>query len=126
MASRPMSMPEFFKTAEWHQLSVCQKMWVRTYLESGNDRQLATDCSYETSSAENARTFSYQIIRHKKIQAALNRYFNKGRREIFIEKLESDIKASKPESAAYVKLQALYASIIFGAKSQKKQKRRKK
>jgi hypothetical protein len=121
-----MSMEEFFKTVEWHRLSARQKFWLQTYLESGSDRQLATNCSYE-SSGENARSFSYQIVRQKKIQAALNRYFNKGPREIFLDQLQADIKASKSGSAANAKLRALFAQMAFGVslKQQKKGSRKK-
>jgi hypothetical protein len=115
-------MSEFLRTVEWQRLSTRQKLWLQTYLASGNDRQLATNCSYETS-RENARTFSYQIVRQKKIQAALGRYFNKGPRELFLQRLQADITASKPGSATKAKLQALYAEMAFGIKSSKKRKK---
>jgi hypothetical protein len=118
MALRHMSMPEFLKTAEWQRLTARQKFWLETYLASGNDRQLATNCSYEIS-GENARTFSYQIVHQKKIQAALNRYFNKSERDIFIEQLERDLKTAKPGSAARAKLQETLAQLKFGAKKSK-------
>jgi hypothetical protein len=122
MALRRMSMPELFKTTEWQRLSARQKLWLQTYLESGNDRQLATNCSYEAS-GENARTFSYQIVRQKKIQAALNRYFNKSARDIFLDQLRAEIKASKPGSAARERLIALSAQMTFGAKIPKQLKK---
>jgi len=118
-----MSMPEFERTVEWQRLSAQQKFWLQTYLESGNDRQFATHAAYETS-GENARTFSYQVIRQRKIQAALNRYFNKGEREIFLDRLQADIKVSKPGSAARAKLLDLYARTVFGVKRSKSRKRR--
>lgn len=121
--AKPMAMEEFKKTAEWHQLSARQKFWIETYLASGSDRELATNCSYGTTTGESARTFSYQVVRQKKIQAALNRYFNKGAREIFIDQLLADIKRSKPGSAANTRLRALYAQMVFGKKSSKKQKK---
>jgi len=118
-----MSMVEFLKTVEWHRLSARQKLWLQTYLASGNDRQLATNCSYGTS-GENARTFSYQIVRQKKIQAALNRYFNKSAREIFLDQLQADIKASRSGSAARARLLAIKARMAFGVKSPKKKRKR--
>jgi len=122
MALRHMSMAEFLKTVEWHRLSARQKFWLQTYLESGNDRNFATTAAYETF-GENSRTFSYQIVRQKKIQAALNRYFNKGPREMFLDQLQADIKASRPGSAANARLRALYAQAAFGTKNSKELKK---
>jgi hypothetical protein len=122
MALRHLSWPEFVKTVEWHRLSARQKFWLRTYLESGNDRQFATAVAYATS-GENARTFSYQVIRQKKIQTALNRYFNKSPREIALDQLQADIRASHPGSAARAKLQVLYARMTRSTKRSKKRKK---
>jgi hypothetical protein len=123
MASRHMSLSEFFKTVEWQRLSMPQKFWLRTYLASGNDRLFATHSAYATS-GENARTFSYHIVRQKKIQAALNRYFNKSPRELFLDQLQADIKAGKPGSAARARLQVLYARVACGIKSSKIRRKR--
>jgi len=119
MASRPTALEEFFKTVEWQRLSPRQKMWLETYLASGRDQQLATNCSYETSGSENARTFSYQVARQKKIQAALNRYFNKGPREIFLDQVQADIKASRPGSIARARLRKLEAELLGLKKSKR-------
>ena len=116
---RHMSMPELFKTAEWQRMSARQKLFLQSYLESGHDRQFATQAAYETE-GENARTFSYRVMRQKKIQAALNRYFNKNAREIFLEQLKSDIKASRPGSAARAKMRAMYAQLVFGIKPKRR------
>ena len=120
-ATRPMDWAEFEKTVEWARLSIRQKMWVRTYVDSGKKNQvLATICAYETSSGENARLFSYKVVRQKKIQAALNRYWNKGPRELVLEDLQRDIAAAKPKSAVKRKLQAIFARIQLGGKLPKR------
>ena len=119
---RPMSMPEFVKSPEWHALSAQQRFWLETYLASGNDKNFATVAAYD-SEGESARTFSYQLVRHKKIRAALNRYFNKSARDIFLEQLQADLAVSKPGSAARAKLRATYAAMVFGVKDPKKRKK---
>jgi hypothetical protein len=120
-----MSIDEFYKTPEWHRLSVQQRFFVQSYLASGNDRLFATHCAYN-SEGESARTASYHIMRQKKIQAALNRYWNRGPRELILEDLERDIVAAKPKSAAKRMLQRLYAKVLAGGKLPKKSKGAKK
>jgi len=56
----------------------------------------ATTCAYETSSKENTRIFSYELIKQSDIVSALNRYFNLSPRDIFIRELEADLKATEP------------------------------
>src|SRR5712691_1748966 len=121
-ATRPIAWAEFEKTAEWARLSVRQQMWIQTYVAS-NDQVLATTCAYETSSKENTRIFSYELIRKKDIVSALNRYFNRGPRDIFLQELEADIRASEPGSLARVKLQELKAQVLVGGKLPKRSKK---
>ncbi len=123
MRASHMSIDEFYKTPEWHRLTVQQRFFVQSYLASGNDRLFATNCAYGSATDEIARTTSYHIIQRKKIQAALNRYWNRGPRELFLDQLQADIKASK--GAARLKLQRLYAKVLTGGKlpSKKRGKR---
>src|SRR5947209_5730142 len=116
MATKHLSMAQLERTPEWRALSVQQRFFVQSYLASGNDRLFATNCAYGSATDESARTASYHIMRQKKIQAALNRYFNKGPRELFLDQLAADIKATKSESAARLKLQRLYAKVLAGGK----------
>jgi hypothetical protein len=114
-----MSIDEFYKTPEWHRLSVKQKFFIQSYLASGNNDQVfATNCAYDMATDESARTASYHIMRQKKIQAALNRYFNKGPRELFLDQLQTDIAASK--GVVGLKLRRLYAKVLAGGKLPKK------
>jgi hypothetical protein len=116
-----MSIDEFYKTPEWHRLSAKQKFFIQSYLASGNNDQVfATNCAYDMATDESARTASYHIMRQKKIQAALNRYWNKGSRELILEDLERDIAAAKPKSAAKRMLQRLYSKVLTGGKLPRK------
>jgi type VI protein secretion system component VasK len=114
-----MAWAEFSKTREWAQLSVRQQMFVQTYVASG-DRVLATTCAYETSSKENTKVFSYSLIKKSAIVNALNRYYNRGPREIFIQELDSDIQATEPGSPARIELQKLKAQVLLGGKLPRK------
>jgi hypothetical protein len=112
-----MDWAEFEKTVEWARLSVRQKMWLRTYVESGNKNQvLATTCAYGTSSGENARLFSYKVVRQKKIQAAMNRYWNRSPQDIWLQELQAELKTMKSGSAAQLKLQRLITKALAGGK----------
>jgi len=102
-----MAWAEFEKTAEWARLSVRQKMFVQTYVSSGRDQVLATTCAYETSSKENTRIFSYELIKQPDIVQAMNRYYNLSPRDIFIQDIQRDIKASEPGSLARAKFQEI-------------------
>jgi hypothetical protein len=117
-----MSIDEFYKTPEWHRLSVQQKFFVQSYLASGNDRLFATHCAYNAE-GESARTVSYHIMRQKKIQAALNRYWNRSLRDIEIQELEADIKASKPGSLARAAFKEMLAQVQAGGKLPKRSKK---
>jgi len=114
-----MDWAEFSKTREWAQLSVRQQMFVQTYVASG-DSVLATTCAYETSSKENTKIFSYSLIKKSAIVNALNRYYNRGPREIFLQELDSDIRETAVGSPARIKLQELKAQVLLGGKLPKK------
>jgi hypothetical protein len=73
---------------------------------------------------ESARTASYHIMRQKKIQAALNRYWNRSLRDIEIQELEADIKASKPGSLARAAFKEMLAQVQAGGKFPKRSKRK--
>jgi hypothetical protein len=114
-----LSIEELYKTPEWQRLSAQQKFWVQSYLASGMDQQFATNCAYNAE-GESSRAFSYAIVKAKKVQAALNRYFCKSPRQILIEQMQSDIAAAKPGSTARVQAQKLLAQFLTGGKLPKK------
>ncbi|SRR6266576_563090 len=125
-----MTILELERTSEFRSLSVKQKLWLQTYVQSfidcgGLDPILATQSAYQTQ-GENARTFSYQLLRNRKIQATLRVFWNfgKSKRGIFLDDLQAEIAAARPGSAARERLIALYAQTIFGGKKSKKQKRK--
>jgi hypothetical protein len=125
-----MTLPELEQTSEFRALSAKQKLWLQTYVQSfidcgGLDPILATQSAYQTR-GENARTFAYQLLRNKKIQATLRVFWNfgKSKRGIFLDDLQAEIQASRPGSAVRERLIALYAQTIFGGKKSKKQKRK--
>ena len=118
--ARHLSVAEFEKTGEWARLSPRQRFWLQTYLAS-DDQKFATQCAYDTS-GEKARIFSYQVRKHRAIQAALNRYFNLSPRDIRIQELQADIKASKPGSLARAKFKATLEQVLAGGKLPKRSK----
>jgi hypothetical protein len=123
-ATRPMDWAEFEKTVEWVSLSVRQKLWLRTYLESGtNDQLLATNCAYGTTTGESARAFSYKIVKQKKVRAALDRYWNRSLREIFLRDIQADIAAAKPGSLARATFKTTLAQVLAGGKLPKRSKK---
>jgi hypothetical protein len=117
MAKTHMSIAEFLKTPEWARLSVNQKFWVRSYLES-DDPILAAQMSYPDVALYNIRTFSYKVLGQAKIKAALNRYFNRSERDIYLAGLERDIRRAK--GAAKLKLQMRFAELKFGKSKRSK------
>jgi hypothetical protein len=115
-------LDELYKTPEWRRLSVQQKFWVQSYLAasggsegSSDDQVFATHAAYNAE-GDSARAFSYKIVKAKKVQAALNRYFCKSPRQILIEQLQADITASKPGGTARVEAQKTLAQVITGGK----------
>ena len=107
-------------------LSIRQQLWLQTYCQGlidcgAFDPIFATQAAYDTE-GENARTFSYQLLRNKKIQAALRVWRNAGKsaRAIFLDELQAEIDASKPNSAARARLLAIKARMAFGVKKQKR------
>ncbi len=119
--ARHLSMAEFEKTGEWARLSPCQRFWLQTYLAS-NDQTFATQCAYDTTGKESTRIFSYEVRKHRAIQAALNRYFNLSPKDIWIQELHADIKASKPGSLARAKFKATLEQVLADGKSPKRRK----
>src|SRR5882762_6944769 len=124
-----MTLQALEQTAEFRALSVKQRFWVQTYVQSLVDGivdpVLATQSAYATE-GENARTFSYQLRRNRKIQATLRVFWNfgKSKRGIFLDDLQAEIAAARPGSAARERLIALYVQTIFGGKKSKKEKRK--
>jgi len=118
-------LDELYKTPEWRRLSTQQKFWLRTYLEPGEDQWLATNCAYGITTGESARAFSYKIVKQKKVRAALDRYWNRSLREIFLRDIQADITAAKPGSLARATFKATLAQVLAGGKlpSKKRGKR---
>src|SRR6266853_7040684 len=120
-----MTLAALEQTSEFLSLSVKQRFWVTTYIQSlidcgMVDPILATQAAYQTQ-GENARTFAYQLLRNKKVQATLRVFWNfgKSKRGIFLDDLQAEIEASPIGSPARERLIALYAQMVFGVKSPK-------
>src|SRR2546425_3203854 len=127
MAARHLSMAQLKRTPEWQALSVQQRFWLESYIESGRDKTFATKCAYD-GPPSHARTMGYYVLKNRKVQAALACY--KGARQVFLERLQADFEKARPGSAAGAKLQALIAELAFEVKPKKlkhskKSKRRK-
>jgi hypothetical protein len=126
--SPQMTLAELVQTPEFHALSVKQRFWVQTYIQTlvdgAVDPILATQSAY-TTEGENARTMSYYVLRNKKVQGALRVFWNfgKAKRGVFIDDLKAEIEASRPGSAARERLISLYAQMVFGSTKWKKCKR---
>jgi hypothetical protein len=118
-----MSTAEFIKTLEWAALSARQKFWLQTYIAS-DDPILAVQNAYQNVAEKNIRAFSYKIIKQRKIHAALNRYFNRSEKDIYLAQLERDIARTK--GAAKIELQLRFAELKFGSKPAQKTTKRKK
>jgi hypothetical protein len=123
MAKTHLSIAELLKTPEWAHLSINQKFWMRSYLEC-DDPVLAAQMGYPDVALKNIRAFSYKVIKQQRVQAALNRYFNRSKKDIYLAQLERDIKITK--GAAKAKLQMRFETLKFGRKSPKKTTKRKK
>lgn len=108
---RRMSIEVLSRTAEFQSLSVKQRFWLQTYIASGCP-VLATQAAYGNE-GENARTFSYQLLRSPKIKTALNRYLNRSKREIALDEL---LAASKPGSGTRKTLLTLHAQVFRSPK----------
>lgn len=115
-----MSLRQLEQTAEFQALSVQQRLFLQTYLQSladtgKADALLATQVAFHNH-GENARTMAYGVLKQKKIIVALRawRNFGKSKRQIFLADLQAEIDASKAGSAARTRLQSLYAETIFG------------
>lgn len=116
---RYMTIEQLSKTPEFRKLSPKQGLFLKTYIQSfldlGEfDPKLATRSAYDTSQTEHARIFSYQLLKQKKVQAALRvwRNFGKSKRQIAIDDLETELNATPVGSAARRKLLALRAELL--------------
>ena len=125
MAKRFMSLDALSRTPEFKALTIRQALWVQTYVCSIRDLGIP-DTVFATQSAfgndgENARTFSYQLLRNSRVQAAIRvwRNFGKSKRDILLNDVRADIKASRPGSPARAKLRELEAKLL-GTKSTKR------
>jgi hypothetical protein len=116
-----LSIATLEQTPEWRNLTVKQTFWLRSYVESDQDLTWATQVTHECNSLETARTFGYQFLRNKKIRAALDRYWCRTKRNILLDAVRADIKASKPGSPARAKLRELEAKLI-GVEPKRKSK----
>jgi hypothetical protein len=119
MAHTHLSLAEFLKTTEWTRLSANQKFWIRSYLDC-DDQVLAAQMAYPEVSLKNVRAFSYKVIKQKKIQAALNRYFNRSEKDICLGQLERDI--ARTSGTTKIKLLLQFAELKFGKPAKKKSK----
>jgi len=129
MASKPksMSLDQLSRTPEFRTLTVRQQLWVQSYCVSVRDLGIP-DTVFATQSAfgndgENARTMSYQVLKNPKVKAAIRVWqnFKKSERQIILDDIRADIKASKPGSAARAKLREVEAKLI-GVKLRRKSK----
>jgi hypothetical protein len=108
-----MNLEKFRATKEYLALSVKRRLWLLSFIAGDFDKSLATQMAYQ-STGQNTRTFGYHVLKAKKVKAALARYQNKSKREIFMADLKTELAAAKPGSAARATLVALYGSLMFG------------
>ncbi|HEV2523328.1 MAG TPA: hypothetical protein VGT24_13190 [Candidatus Acidoferrales bacterium] len=128
-----MTMTELEQTPEFLAItSARMRFWIRTYLQSlvdcgKADPILATQAAYDTE-GENARTFSYRLLKKPKVQNVLRVFFNfgKSQKQIFVEDLKVEIAAAPTGSAQRERLISLYRELLFGKKSSKSPKRQNK
>jgi hypothetical protein len=125
MAHKNMSLNALSRTPEFRTLTVRQQLWVQTYCQSvidlgAADLVFVTQASFATE-GENARTFSYQILRNPKVKACLKVFtnFGKSKRAVFLDDVRADIKASRSGSPARAKLREIEAKLI-GVKPKRK------
>jgi hypothetical protein len=71
-----ITLTELKSTPEWNVLNPKQRLFVETFIVSG-DVVFATQTAYETKSPKVARVFSYELMSKLKIRRVLNRYFGK-------------------------------------------------
>jgi hypothetical protein len=119
MARKKLSLNALSRASEFRVLTVRQQLWLQTYIQSEidlgvADRILATRCAFDSQDEETVRTLSYETLRNKKVQVALRVWQNFGisQREIMLEDVKADIKASKPGSAARAKLRAIELKLL--------------
>lgn len=117
---KQMSLDALSHTPEFKALSIRQALFVQTWcqqiIDLGEaDPAFTTKAAYDAE-GETARTLRYELLSNKKIKAALKVFQNYGKpkREILLEDVKADIRASKPGSAARAKLREIEAKLIGG------------
>ena len=115
---KQMSLDALSHTPEFKALSIRQALFVQTWcqqiIDLGEaDPAFTTKAAYDAE-GETARTLRYELLSNKKIKAALQVFQNYGKpkREILLDELRADIKASKPDSAARAKLRAIELKLL--------------
>ncbi len=119
-----MTLESLEQTKAFKRLQPRQRLFVQTIVQQIIDGfdldsaaiSLATQAaSYEPTTAESLRIFGYQLLREKKIQAALRAYsrFGKSARQVALEELKSAMDAAPEGSLERRKLVAQYGKLIF-------------
>jgi hypothetical protein len=123
--ARKQTLNALSRTPEFRRLSVRQQLWLQTFIQSeidlgAADQFLATKVAFEAD-GENSRTMSYQILRNRKVRAALGvwRKLGMSQQEILLSEVRADIAASKAGSPARAKLRAIELQLI-GAKPKRR------
>jgi hypothetical protein len=137
-----MTLAQLEATPEFRSMMRKEKFFVQTLIQTTidcglPDLQFACSSAYGNS-GENARTMAYQVLRHKKVQAALRVYqnFGKSPRQQRAEEIQrarqqyiADVKAEMDAATGSKRerLVILYGQLIFGKfpKQSKKSKRGK-
>lgn len=76
MSNNQMTIEELKSTPEWNVLNPKQRLFVETFIASG-DVVFSTMTAYNTKSTKVAKVFSYELLDKPKIRRVLNLYFGK-------------------------------------------------
>jgi hypothetical protein len=104
---------EFHESREYLALTAKQRVWIDSFIAS-QDAALATRTAYQSESTSYSKLFTYKMEANSRIQAALNLFFGRSPREVFLQELEKDIRRSPKGSIARIQAQNLYARMAFG------------
>jgi len=102
---------------QWAALTDSQRVWVTQFLATGS-ALLATKAGYRAKSEQNSRVLSYELAKNKTIVAALEVAAGKVKteREILIETVREQLRASEKGSIAASKFTAQLERLQLGVK----------
>jgi hypothetical protein len=129
-----MTVYDLTRTVEFGRLAPKMGHWVivyvQTFLDTGDfDSLAATKAAYDCGTAENARTFGYQMLANPKVKKALDKFFgndavaNRSREDVLAEAWRA-VQAAEPGSIAHTRSISFYKSLA-GIERPKKPKAEK-